>query len=205
MKVLDLFCGVGGASAGYEQAGHDVVGVDIRHQPHYPYAFHWDDALEFPLDGFDLVHASPPCQRFSTGAASWGTSLKHPDLIGPIRERLIQWGGPYVIENIPLAPLRDPVMLCGDQFGLGVFRHRNFETSFPATAPKHQRHTGRIGDGRFFTVAGHCGGSSSRDGWTGGSLSEWQKAMGGINWANSRELAQAIPPAYTKFIAEQIQ
>jgi len=140
-RLLDLFCGAGGAAMGYHRAGFEVVGVDIKPQPHYPFEFHQADAMTYPLDGFDVIHASPPCQGYSALAAM------HPDLewerlIGPVRDRLVSNGKPFVIENVETAPLRHSptlfglhgVILCGSHFGLGVGRgylrrHRKFEST----------------------------------------------------------------------------
>lgn len=205
-KALDLFCGAGGATRGLQQSGFHVTGVDLHPQPRYVGdAFLQADATTFPLDGFDFIWASPPCQRYSAGAAKWGTQEDHPDLIAPIRNRLLTAGTPYVIENImPAAPLlRDPVMLCGTMFDLGVFRHRAFESSGLLLVPAHQRHTGHVGDGKYHTVTGHAGGSSKRDGWKGGSVADWRVAMG-IDWMIGDELAEAIPPAYSKYIGEKM-
>jgi DNA (cytosine-5)-methyltransferase 1 len=202
MKLLDLYCGMGGASMGYHLAGWDVYGVDINPQPNYPFPFFRYDALKVKVKGFDLVHASPPCQRWTVARGIWARD--HPDLLTPTRERLEGWGGPYIIENVPLAPLIDPVTLCGTMFGLGVFRHRGFETTLPVKAPDHASHDGRIGDGRYFTVAGHTGLRSSRDGHGTGLAEQWRTAMG-ISWGTAKELAQAVPPAYTQYIGEQIQ
>lgn len=134
-KALDLYCGAGGVSVGLHHAGFDVVGVDIEPQPRYPFEFQRADALEFPVDGYDFIWASPPCQRYSAGAAKWGTQDNHPDLIAPTRLRI--QGYPYVIENIQpaLRHLRAPILLCGQMFGLGVFRHRLFESSLVLLAP----------------------------------------------------------------------
>jgi DNA (cytosine-5)-methyltransferase 1 len=123
-------------------------------------------------------------------------------MIPTTRELLIQSGRPYCIENIVPARkhLIDPIMLCGTQFDLGVFRHRLFETNFPVAQPGHAKHTGRIGDGRYHTVAGHSGGSSTRDGWTNGSTADWAKAMG-IDWMTGNELAESVPPAFAAYIA----
>ncbi len=135
-RLLDLFCGAGGCSVGYHRAGFDVVGVDSKPQPRYPFEFHQADAMTFPLDGFAAIHASPPCQAYSTMTKMHKKS-DHPDLVAAMRELLIGSGTPYVIENVSGSPLRDPVMLCGTMFGLGVKvanaelrRHRLFETSF---------------------------------------------------------------------------
>jgi DNA (cytosine-5)-methyltransferase 1 len=110
-----------------------------------------------------------------------------------------------IIENIMPAKdfLHNPFMLCGTMFDLGVFRHRLFETNFPVFLPAHSKHTGRIGDGKYNTVTGHAGGSSKRDGWKNGGTAAWQTAMG-IDWMTGNELKEAIPPAYTKFIGEQL-
>src|SRR5512139_314282 len=146
-RILDLFCGAGGAAVGYHRAGFDVVGVDINPQPNYPFEFVQADALwalqqlqvgsllDYHLSDFDAIHASPPCQRYSTATKRNGTELEHPDLIGPTRELLQATGLPYVIENVVGAPLRDSILLCGSWFALGadgyrLKRHRLFETSW---------------------------------------------------------------------------
>lgn len=198
-RALDLFCGAGGAAMGLHRAGFDVTGVDIKKQPRYPFTFVQADAMEYPLEGFDFIWASPPCQKYTAGAGKWGTRHKHPDLIAPTRERVKAL--PYVIENVmPAKPLlKSPMTLCGTMFGLGVFRHRLFESNLLFIAPGHPAHTGKIGDGKFHTVTGHAGGSSKRDGWKGGGTVEWRKAMG-IDWMVGKELAEAIPPAYSEYI-----
>ncbi len=130
-KVLDLFCGAGGAADGYHQAGFEIVGVDIKPQPHYPYEFILADALwildqlyEWPnLMKADFIHTSPPCQRFSTMTKRWNRQEIHPDLIMPLREKLIKLEIPYIIENVPGAPLQKPIKLCGSMFNLEVRRH----------------------------------------------------------------------------------
>src|SRR5512134_3964137 len=95
-RLLDLFCGAGGAAMGYHRAGFDVVGVDIKPQPHYPFEFYQADALTYPLDGFDAYHASPPCQRYSTITKYHGKEVteSHPDLLPTTRERLMLAGLP---------------------------------------------------------------------------------------------------------------
>lgn len=210
MRLVDLYCGAGGAAKGYAEAGFtEIVGVDIEPQPRYPFRFVQADAPEYmasvqPGD-FDAIHASPPCQHYSSGAGKWGTQDLHPDLIDRTRDAILATGLPYVIENIMPARryLRGPVMLCGTMFGLGVFRHRLFESSVLLFVPPHMEHTGKIGDGRYHTVTGHAGGSSKRDGWKGGGVEDWRAAMG-IDWMVGDELAEAIPPAYTRFIGQQI-
>lgn len=199
MKVLDLFCGVGGASRGYAEAGFEVIGVDINPQPDYPYEFIQADALQTrPLMGeFDVIHASPPCQRDAAITRGTNRHLRHtyPDLIGPVRELLRASGKPYVIEN-PAA--RPDVVLCGEMFGLQVIRHRNFELGgWKAEQPTHLKHRGRVAgmrhgewfQGPYFAVYGNGGGK--------GTVPQWQEAMG-IHWTNNRKsIAEAIPPAYT--------
>jgi DNA (cytosine-5)-methyltransferase 1 len=147
-RLLDLFCGAGGAAVGYHRPGFDVVGVDIKPQSNYPFEFHQADALEFPLEGFNAIHASPPCQGYSQLAAMH-PGREYPLLIEPTRELLLSTGLPYVIENVEGAPLpRHPQLdgtwgfwLCGSMFGLGVTRgflrrHRLFETNFPVVQPQ---------------------------------------------------------------------
>ena len=159
-KLLDLFCGAGGAAMGYYRAGFEVVGVDIKPQPHYPFEFHSGDALTYPLEGFDAYHASPPCQFASLASVVHRNNGKqYPNLIEVIRFRLVFTGKPLVIENVPPAAgfMIEPITLCGVMFGLGVFRHRCFETNFLVDCPKHIKHNGKIGDGNYFSVAGGAG------------------------------------------------
>ena len=203
MRALDLFCGAGGAGEGLRRAGFDVVGVDIEPQPRYPFVFHRADALTFPLDGYNLIWASPPCQRFSDLAHRNGNGDSWPDLIAPIRERLKATSVGYVIENVERSPLRDPVMLCGTMFsGLRVLRHRLFECNFPLTAPPHGRHP------RVHTLdkrKGHYGKTNDRVDFvqvTGGgncSIGAAREAMG-IDWMTKAEINEAIPPSYAEYI-----
>jgi len=199
LTILDLFCGAGGASEGYFQAGFDVVGVDIKPQPHYPYKFFQADALTVSTDGFDAIHASPPCQRHSRmSGCRPGLSDTYPDLIAPIRAKLQAAGVPWVIENVPGSPLENPVTLCGQMFGLELYRHRLFETSFPISVPDHPPHTvpaskaGHWKPGTIMSVAGKCY-----------PKVQVQKAMG-INWMTTEEMSESIPPAYTRFIGERL-
>ena len=200
MRILDLFCGAGGAAMGYHQAGFDgVVGIDVRPQPHYPFEFHCADALTFPLDGFDLIHASPPCQRFSR-LTPRRLRTAHPDLIGPIRDRLVLSGIPYVIENVPLSPIRPDVVLCGSTFGdLTLRRHRHFEIGnireHLFLVPPCQHHRPFIG------VYGHAGGYERRRSSPRSRTAARADAMG-IDWMTGAELSEALPPAYTRIIGE---
>ena len=198
-RLLDLFCGAGGAAMGYHRAGFEVVGVDLYPQPHYPFEFRQADALTAPLDGFDAIHASPVCQRFSAmSTCRPGLSDEYPDFIVAVRARLQAAGVPWVIENVPGSPLRLPVTLCGHMFGLRLYRHRLFETSFPLAAPTHQPHTlpaskaGHWVPGTIISVAGHCA-----------PIKEARAAMG-IDWMPRNELAEAIPPAYTEWVGRQL-
>lgn len=195
--LLDLFCGAGGAGAGYARAGFDVIGVDLSPQPRYPFEFHQADALTWPLDGVAIVHASPPCQRYSALTRRWGSSRPdtHPDLVDPIRQRLIAAGVPYIIENVAGAPLLDAIRLCGSSFGLEVRRHRYFEMTDPPLLVPPCQHSGPA-----LQVNGRPGGSSRRDPLARfGSVAEWRVGMG-IDWMTAPELAEAIPPAYTEWI-----
>lgn len=209
--LLDLFCKAGGAARGYADAGFEVIGVDIEPQRHYPYTFVQGDALNPPFDlsKFDAIHASPVCKRFSKVTKTRVNPEIHPDQIAPIRALLETSGRPYVIENVPEAPLIDPITLCGSMFDLDVQRHRVFEANWPLAehhwpcrhkiwAPRFTpaRSTGRPGRGKVVTVAG-------RGGWGVGQYAEdWRRAMQ-IDWMTVDELAQAIPPAYTEFIGRQ--
>jgi DNA (cytosine-5)-methyltransferase 1 len=206
-RLLDLFCGAGGAAMGYTRAGFEVVGVDIKSQPRYPFEFHQADAMGFPLHGFDVIHASPPCQRYSAMTLRWtgeGRENEHPDLVAPTRDRLAASGLPFVMENVEGAPLIDYAMLCGSMFGLGsnggyLKRHRWFESNVWLWPPQQCIHVGpAIG------VYGHSGGSSKRDpGRRFFGAKDWRAAMG-IDWMTVDELAEAIPPAYTEWIGRQL-
>lgn len=199
LRVLDLFCCAGGAGMGLYRAGFEVVGVDIKPQPNYPFEFHQADALDFPTDGFDFIWASPPCQAYSVTRKIGGTGDQHPELVEPVREKLIASGIPYVIENVPGAPLLNPFVLCGTMFGLKVYRHRLFEASFFVLVPAHHPHVGSTNASRAY--------SSFADGAAiicvaGNNFRRADGALAmGIDWETTRaELAQAIPPAYSEFI-----
>jgi hypothetical protein len=206
--LLDLFCGAGGASRGYCDAGFEVIGVDIEPQPNYPFEFVQADALEaVALIGFgaEVIHASPPCQAYTTLAkGNNANTTDYPALIDQTRELLEASGKPYVIENVPSAPLRSPIQLCGEMFGLGVIRHRIFESNLLLMQPTHVPHRGRVAgwrhgqkfDGPYCAVYGDGGGK--------GSLDEWRTAMG-IDWMQTRhELAESIPPKFTEYIGAQL-
>lgn len=134
-RVLDLFCGAGGAAMGLHRAwpGAEIVGVDIKPQKRYPFTFALADALEHSVEGFDFIWASPPCQRYSR-LQQFGFR-NHPDLLPATRARLQRQSAPWVIENVYGAPLRFPAMLCGLEFNLAIYRHRYFEGSFQLLAP----------------------------------------------------------------------
>lgn len=243
-RLLDLFCGAGGAAMGYHRAGFDVVGVDIKPQPNYPFEFVQGDAMALlrnvadglgdwrcecgdlnrghetfcyrcgagqpenpaPLvDDFDAIHASPPCQAFTSLNGMWNAK-EHSDLLTPTRELLQRLGVPYVIENVVGAPMNGShVTLCGSAFGLGtegaeLRRHRHFETNFAVMVPPCQH-------GRKERVIGVYGGhgrdrrraSNGQDFPT----SARREAMG-IDWMTGTELSQAIPPAYTEHIGSYL-
>lgn len=211
-KLLDLFCGVGGCSVGYKRAGFEVVGVDIVHQPDYPFEFIKADALTFPTSGFDAVHASPPCQQHSVTRSIHG--IEYPDLVPMTISKLNACKLPWAIENVPGCHwLSTSVMLCGTMFGLGVYRHRWFRLSlgtgkseltraalYKRLTPKHPKHPKgnttiddtsgySTGVGGFVTV---CGNNFVRQAAA--------SAMG-VYWTKSRKsIAQSIPPKYTEYI-----
>lgn len=208
--LLDAFCGAGGATRGYQRAGFRVVGVDIEPQPNYcGDDFVQGDAIAFIEKygaRFDGIHSSPPCRAYTKEAGQHGTRKNHPDLIVPTRKVLLSTTRPYVIENILEARrhLIDPVMLCGVMFDLGVFRHRLFEMPWwTQERVPHERHAGRIGDGRFVTVTGQTGGYSVRDKIQHGCKADWERAMD-IDWMTSNQLAQAIPPAYAEYVGSHL-
>ena len=182
-------------------AGFEVTGVDIKPQPNYPFNFIQADALKHPLDGFDLIWASPPCQAFTAYKRRPKHVAARLNLIPLVRALLKQSSTPWIIENVVGAPLENPVRLCGSRFGLDVRRHRLFETSFsidtmdcnhawqtprfpPATTRTNLRSTVEVGVWRI-------------------PLEVQQRAMG-INWMTLKELSQAIPPAYSCYLALQL-
>jgi DNA (cytosine-5)-methyltransferase 1 len=222
MRALDLFSGAGGASMGLYMAGFEVTGVDIENQVHYPpfLKFIRADATTFPLDGFDFIWASPICQKH-TQLNYLHRSRKYEDFIPIMRKRLIASGIPWVIENVPNSPLaRGALVLCGTMFGLQTTdgrgelrRHRIFETSFGKPLTPRCQHTRRAvrifgTHGGYHTLDqterrtvrehGHAGGIAR--GIQMFNVKEWREAMG-IGWMTGAELSQAIPPAYSEFIA----
>ena len=134
-RLLDLFCGAGGAAVGYHRAGFDVVGVDIKPQPHYPFEFHQADALTYPLEGFDAIHASPPCQAYSATMRATGSADRHPDLLHVVQRRLTDHGGRWVVENVDGAPFDWAFALCGWGLGMPFHRHRFFRLDTWALVP----------------------------------------------------------------------
>jgi DNA (cytosine-5)-methyltransferase 1 len=203
-RLLDLFCGAGGAAMGYHRAGFDVVGVDNKPQPRYPFEFHQADALTCPLDGFDAIHASPPCQDHMRGGSHpvHGTAW----MLAAIRERLLGQPAPWVIENVPGGPMRTDYDLCGCMFGLNLpgmqlIRRRWFETSwhgFEMRTPCH--HVGPA-----ISVTGHGTTTYARDKLgRNPTIAEYRALMGGIDWMNRDELSQAIPAQYTEHLGRQL-
>ncbi len=207
-RLLDLFCGAGGAAMGYHRAGFEVVGVDSRNQPRYPFEFHQADALEWleacDLTEYDAIHASPPCQAYSITKSLHITF--HPALIPIVRERLEATGLPYVIENVVGAPMSNRIVLCGSAYGLGVWRHRQFESNVMLWNPPACAH-GLVPEPIDVTGGGPSKGPRL-DGKGGRSrkpqnMMEACMAMG-IDWMTRRELNEAIPPAMTEWIGTQL-
>lgn len=212
--LLDLFCGAGGAAMGYSRAGFDVIGIDHKPQPRYPFRFlqadltegiPWDALKEtFGITPGDVAayHASPPCQRYAGITKTAGNQNNHPDLVGVTRDYLKQLSKPYVIENVPEAPLQDALMLCGTMFGLLVIRHRLFEVAptlpyFHHPPCQHIRKTVTTGrrpdrEKHYHTVVGHY------------PDHEFAKEAMGIDWMTRNELKEAIPPAYTEYIGRHL-
>lgn len=233
--LIDFFCSAGGTSMGYSRAGFDVIGVDIAPQPRYPFPFILGDALDvlqrlidgegieasdgrtIYLSDVAVIAASPPCQRYSDSAYLPNVNPNnHPDLVAPTRKLLRATGKPYIIENVEGAPLENPIMLCGTMFpGLLTIRHRLFETypeiwfppaqcchwgkTEPIMAADKKRGGIKPGDEThlhiydFVTVAGN-----------NGLKADYETALG-INWMSKKELSQAIPPAYTHWLGEQMR
>jgi len=207
MKLLDLYCGVGGASAGYYKAGFDVTGIDLKHGRRYPYKYIKGDVLLYLQDldflrSFDIIHASPPCQTHSITQHlrnAQGKSTSKLDLIPQTRAALIASGKPYVIENVPGSPLINPIQLCGSSFGLQVRRHRLFESNIKLTGSVCDHKA----QGRPVGVYGSLNDQIPKGGKTATTIDEGRDAMG-MPWAIWTELVEAIPPAYSEYIGKQI-
>lgn len=218
MRLLDLFCGAGGASEGYRRAGFEVVGVDLDRQKDYPFEFHQGDAIEFLREHgheFDAIHASPPCQAYSI--TRHAHDRKHPELVEPVRDLLTVIRVPWVIENVPGAPLHEPIVLCGSMFGLQAWdhyiqqrvwlkRHRLFESSVALVAPDCQHPKG-------MRVGGVYGGAWSKNRTldptvkrTGGYTppDDVQRELMGVDWMSRKALNQAIPPVYAEYVGRQL-
>ncbi|MBA7579043.1 hypothetical protein ES708_20909 [subsurface metagenome] len=183
---------------GYHRAGFEVVGVDIKPQPHYPFEFHQADALTYPLDGFDAYHASPPCQRFST-MKGMRFNKKHPDLLTPILLRFEELNCTWVIENVVGSPLRSHVQLCGSVFGLGshgyqLRRHRWFQSNILIPVPPCNH------KGRAISIIN----GPKIDRLSKRVPPSWGNEAMGINWMNREELSEAIPPDYTEYIGKYL-
>jgi len=191
-RIVDLFCCAGGGAVGYYRAGYEVVGVDIKPQPHYPFEFHQADALEFYAEHwreFDVAHASPPCQAYTAMQHICKNGHNHPDLVDPTRQLLKSSGKPFVIENVIGAPLRIDLMLCGTMFGLPIIRHRIFESNIPMPL-----------------LVPVCHHEKVYDPWHKDRCRERAKLSSAmkIDWFMTRqEVREAIPPAYTEFIGRQ--
>lgn len=221
-RLLDLFCGAGGAGMGYHRAGFDVVGVDIAPQPHYPFEFHQADALDVlgcwdEHDGrcwpeIDAIHASPPCQHFSTmgnRSRAEGKRRLPPtvDLLTPTLALLREVRLPWVVENVAGAKALMPnaIVLSGGMLGLGVHRPRYFVSNVllltpprAAPPPNGVGVYGRTHDGRqLFNRKSNGTYRAPR------SLEEAREAMG-MDWADWHGTKEAIPPAYTEFIGWQL-
>jgi DNA (cytosine-5)-methyltransferase 1 len=202
-RLLDLGCGAGGASYGYHLAGWDVTGADLHPQPNYPFRFIQADMMTVDLDGYDAYHASAPCQDHSPLSALVG---QHGTgwMLGAIRERLAVTGKPYVLENVPGAPMRRDLWLCGKMFRLRVKRHRLFEIGNwwgLISQPAHPRHDvptatrqrrQRWAEGWDVSITGDVG------------VYLAPEAMG-VDWMTGNELSQAVPPAYTRYVGETLR
>lgn len=201
--LLDLFCGAGGAAVGYHRAGFTVVGVDIAPQPNYPFDCFVADAMTFPLDGVDAIHASPPCQHFSKMSnCRPGLAATYPDLVDPIRQLLRATDLPYVIENVEGAPLENPIRICGTGLGMTLQRHRLFESNVALWSVPCAH-----GQNAYNPAYKHATNRTRR---RVPVIGEWRipkrlqdEAMG-IDWMTLTELSEAIPPAYTEHIGAQL-
>jgi DNA (cytosine-5)-methyltransferase 1 len=214
VRLLDLFCGAGGAAMGYHRAGFQILGIDNHPQPHYPFEFIQDDALDYvageyydrTLGRFDAIHASPPCQAYIQRNKHLKTG--YPKLIESLREWLERIGIPYIIENVEGAPLLSPIKLCGTMFDLPLLRHRLFEFSHsPPLFIPQCNHRGTVASGDYagvyaFGGKGHRHGKGVRDPKNKPGP-DWNEAMG-IDWMTKKELTQAIPPAYTEYVGKEL-
>jgi DNA (cytosine-5)-methyltransferase 1 len=213
-RLLDLGCGGGGGALGYARAGFDVTGVDIVAQYEYPFAFVLGDMLTYELDGFDAIHASPPCKLW-TGARGDRHVARlfepHVDTLSPMLARLAEVEVPWIVENVPGAPMPDgSIVLCGSSFGLDVRRHRLFASNVKLTAPPCDHAAQEAGRFRSLDWSRHTAGK--RDAVVGvhgslqyaGELEVRRRAMG-IDWLSNERLTQAIPPAYTEHLGRQLR
>jgi DNA (cytosine-5)-methyltransferase 1 len=205
-ELLDVFCGAGGCSVGYHRAGFKVTGVDNKDHPDYPYDLIVADAMDVLKDRgflsrFVAVHASPPCPRYSA-ATPEEYREDHPDLLKQVVELLREWGGVWVVENVPRAPVPDPVMICGRAMGLRWFkRHRLFASSVPLMSPGcacgKESPYGVTGDGPEIR-------DYARNGRKARSVQHAQEIMG-IDWMTTwDDLTDAIPPAYCEYLGGQL-
>jgi DNA (cytosine-5)-methyltransferase 1 len=210
--IADVFCCQGGIAEGYWRAGFNVIGFDIQPQPRYPFEFNQADALEVLADRdlmeqFYAIHVSPPCQHYSD--LQRRTGRDYPDLVGPVRDLLEELDMPYVIENVPEAPLRDPVILCGTMFPeLRVLRHRGFETNWPLEQPPHHpgRHPLVFTHDKRKAHYGQLDQDTSYVQVTGGgncTIANAKAAMG-IDWMDKHGLNEAIPPAYGEYVGREL-
>ena len=208
-RLLDLFCGGGGAAMGYHRAGFGVVGVDIMRQPDYPFEFHQGDAMRYPLTGFDVVHASPPCKRFTPLRHRDSTRLRlfdpYVDLLTPTLDWFAGLDVPWIVENVVGAPMPlGSVTYCGSSFGLRVRRHRLFASNVHIAAPPCDHAT----QGKPVGVYGNGGGWDRTRAPGGGGVkvagADAAAALG-VEWtAHQPTLAQMIPPAYTQHVGRQL-
>ncbi|MDE3097425.1 MAG: DNA cytosine methyltransferase [Chloroflexota bacterium] len=214
MRLIDLFCGAGGAAMGYYRAGFgEIVGVDIRPQPRYPFECIQADAMTFPLAGFDAVHASPPCQGYSVMRnLPWLRDRVYPLLLEPTLERLAAQETPWVVENVMGARrILHAGWLCGTMFGLPFPRHRLFGSSFFWLAPAHAKHGALLldlpmGHATHRDIGRHRNPVHTRAGAALRHARGWRVAaeLMGIDWMTRDELTQAIPPAYTEYIGRHL-
>jgi len=207
MRLLDLYSKAGGAAMGYHRAGFEVVGIDIKKQKRFPFEFIQADALDVLSDDeylqtFDVIHASPPCQTHSSTKHlrnAQGKTTSKVDLIPQTRAALIVSGKPYIIENVPGAPLINPIQMCGSSFGLTARRHRLFESNYQLTGSvcKHKEQGKPVG------IYGSMRDEIPGGGHTAKTIEQARDAMG-IDWMIWGELVEAIPPIYTFQIGKQL-